>query len=46
MTTISHIEENAKPLVSNATKKKMAIICFAVAAILSVKLLLDLSAQV
>jgi len=45
-TATAHSEENPKSIISDATKRKLAIICFAVAAILSVKLLLDLSAQV
>ncbi|WP_176962781.1 hypothetical protein [Mariprofundus sp. NF] len=45
-TATAHIEDSPKIIFSNATKKRLAITCFAVAAILSVKILIDLSALV
>jgi len=45
-TATAHVESSPKTLISNATKKKLAIACFAVAAVLSVKILIDLSALV
>ncbi len=42
----THIEDKPKIMLSYATRKKLAMACFALAGILSIKVMIDLSAMI